>query len=78
MLIVKIHNDGTGSSKVANYDVEVLVTVAPQKLKTIAAGRVENHTRHDGWRKLLHRATDEVDEPGRAGTRPLGTIGRSF
>ena len=48
MLLVKIHNDGTGSKAVGHYDVEVLVNK-----KTLWTGRIENHLRLDGWKTLL-------------------------
>ena len=55
MLIVKVHNDGTGTEESSNYNCEVLVTLSPTNLITIAKVRVEGHNRADGWRELLKR-----------------------
>lgn len=59
MLLVTLHNDGTGDENIANYDCKVLVTISPTKLQTIALGRVEGHKRGDGWRALLRKLADE-------------------
>jgi hypothetical protein len=48
MLIIKIHNDGTGTKASGNYDVSVLLNTTP-----LWFGRIENHWRDDGWVKLL-------------------------
>jgi len=48
MLLIKIHNDGTGSKAVGNYDIEVKVND-----RTLWTGRVENHLRADGWKTLV-------------------------
>jgi hypothetical protein len=48
MLIVLIHNDGTGTKQVGAYDVEVRVNTS-----TIWRGRVPQHQRAEGWPKLL-------------------------
>ena len=61
MLVIKIHNDGTGDRHDANYDCEVLVTVSPTQLKTIARGRVEGFRRADGWRQLVKRVVEIGD-----------------
>ncbi len=64
MLIVTIHNDGTGGENDANYNCEVLVTVTSRELKTIATARVEGHRRGDGWRELLKRVIEEGKDCG--------------
>lgn len=48
MLIVLIHNDGTGTQNHANYDVEVRVNE-----HTLWRGRVIDHDRENGWPELL-------------------------
>jgi hypothetical protein len=48
MLIVLIHNDGTGTNESANYDFEVLVNK-----NSIARGKVAGHNRNHGWKALL-------------------------
>ena len=64
MLVVKIHNDGTGTEDSSNYDCEVLVTVNPTRLKEIAFKHITGHKRGDGWRVLLKRLADEgIDIP---------------
>lgn len=55
MLIVEIHNDGTGKDSSANYDVRVKVN-----LETIAEFRVEGHNRKDGWKKLLQEVAEKA------------------
>jgi hypothetical protein len=53
MLILLIHNDGTGANNNANYDVEVRVNE-----RLIWQGRVEGHNRDDGWPMLLRQLAD--------------------
>lgn len=48
MLIVRIHNDGTGTDASANYTYEVLVNN-----EVVESGRVIGHDRSDGWPALL-------------------------
>lgn len=48
MLIIRIHNDGTGDVKIGNYDYEVLINH-----DVIARGRVEGYHRGDGWQELV-------------------------
>lgn len=48
MLIVYIHNDGTGTNKSANYTYQVCVNDV-----VIDVGEVKGHDRNEGWRKLL-------------------------
>ena len=59
MLIIQIHNDGTGTAEIGNYDVEVLITKSPTKLITVAAGRVQGHIRSKGWKQLLKQIVEE-------------------
>lgn len=54
MLIIKIHNDGSGNNDSANYDYTVFVNK-----KIIAEGRIERHNRNDGWKKLVARLAEE-------------------
>jgi len=50
MLIIKIHNDGTGDERIGSYDWEVWINQ-----DMIDKGRVEKHYRMDGWEQLLRR-----------------------
>lgn len=59
MLIVKVHNDGSGTSLSANYDVEVAMN-----LRTIWRGRVKGHNRHHGWPALLEEIADAAWKSG--------------
>lgn len=61
MLIVLVHNDGTGTTECANYNYEVKVTETSTRLKRIAVGWVEGHEREQGWRGLLRRIVDDMD-----------------
>ena len=54
MLIIKVHNDGTGSNESANYDYGVYVNY-----RRIANGRIKGHNRDDGWEKLIARLLNE-------------------
>ena len=54
MLMVAIHNDGTGTNESANYDVDVYIN---EHLLTRL--RVEGHNREDGWAELLRMIADE-------------------
>ena len=48
MLLIKVHNDGTGNSMIGNYDVEVYINE-----KRIYNCRLEGHDRSSGWQDLL-------------------------
>jgi len=50
VLIIKIHNDSTGSNKLANYNYGVYINA-----RRIANGVIKGHNRSDGWQKLVHR-----------------------
>jgi hypothetical protein len=62
MLIVLVHNDGTGTDEIANYDYEVRINH-----EVIERGRVQDHPRKDGWRALIgaivNKYPDSVAEP---------------
>lgn len=62
MLIILIHNDGTGPDDASSYDAEAKITISPTRLKTIAKGRVEDFDRKDGWRKLVERVVNEIND----------------
>lgn len=53
MLIVLVHNDGTGNKEIANYDFEVRINH-----DVIAHGRILDHDRKDGWQALLREIAD--------------------
>lgn len=61
MLIIRIHNDGTGEGELCNYDIEVLVTTSPTTLRTIETMRVEGHKRGDGYKAILRRMIDQPE-----------------
>ena len=48
MLIILIHNDGTGTEENANYTYEVRIND-----KVLEYGSIKGHNRSDGWRTLL-------------------------
>jgi exopolyphosphatase/pppGpp-phosphohydrolase len=54
MLLVMVHNDGTGTKEIANYDYEVRINH-----DVIAHGRIADHNRGDGWRALLREIADQ-------------------
>lgn len=62
MLIVEIHNDGTGDATVGHYNVAVLVTTSSRELRAIARARIEGHRRAEGWRPLLRRVIEEAED----------------
>jgi len=64
MLIVLVHNDGTCTQEIANYDYEVRINH-----EVIEHGRIENHNRRDGWQALIREIADRhqtsvVNDPG--------------
>jgi hypothetical protein len=50
MLIIKIQNDGTGTTEIGNYRYQVLVNST-----SIEVGEIKGHKRSSGWRKLVAR-----------------------
>ena len=56
MLIIKIHNDSTGSNESANYNYDVLVNTS-----LIASGRIVDHNRADGWVELVKRMVEKQE-----------------
>jgi len=56
MLIIKIHNDSTGSNELANYNYDVLVNTS-----LIASGRIVDHNRTDGWVELVKRLVEKQE-----------------
>lgn len=62
MLIVLIHNDGTGTQHSANYDVEVRINE-----HQLWRGRVLGHDRDEGWPNLLQTigVVGQVEGQGR-------------
>lgn len=61
-LVLVVHNDGTGTPEVGNYNWEVRINQT-----VLARGRVEGHDRRAGWRPLLeacaHWAASTDDPP---------------
>ena len=55
-LILVFHNDQQDGKPLrdnASYDVRVLVGDGGPRSKVIATGRVEGHSRSDGWKALV-------------------------
>lgn len=50
MLVIKVKNDGTGDAEVGHYRYEVRINT-----RSIAVGRIRNHTRQWGWKSLIYR-----------------------
>ena len=57
MLIVLVHNNGTGTQETANYDYEVRINH-----EVIEHGRILDHNRNDGWRALIREIADRHPE----------------
>jgi hypothetical protein len=57
MLIVLIHNDGTGTEEKGNYNWEVRINE-----RLLAFGRIEDHDRLKSWSALLKRVADREGE----------------
>jgi len=53
MLIVLVHNDGTGTEEIANYDYEVRINN-----EVLEHGHVQGHHRKDGWQALIREIAD--------------------
>jgi hypothetical protein len=53
VLIVRIHNDGTGDKRIANYDWDVSITASPTELVALQRGRIEGHDRTQDWSVLV-------------------------
>jgi hypothetical protein len=53
MLIVLVHNDGTGTEVHANYDYEVRINN-----DVIERRRILDHPRKDGWQELIREIAD--------------------
>jgi hypothetical protein len=54
VLSIHIHNNGTGTTELANYDFEVEVNG-----KVIADGQIQGHNRKEGWEKLVRMMLEE-------------------
>ncbi len=63
MLIVLIHNDGTGTEEIANYDYEVRINH-----EVIERGCINDHHRKDGWRPLIREIADHQPFPKKSHT----------
>ena len=69
MLIIKIHNDGTGTDESANYNYSVFVNN-----RTIAHGRIEGHNRCDEWEELVARLLSNNTEKAKICTARLNNL----
>lgn len=57
MLMIFIHNDGTGPENHSNYEYEVRVND-----ETIERGTLKDHDRADGWRALVSQLIEAKSE----------------
>ena len=55
MLIIHIHNDGTGYITTGNYEYSVYINRTP-----IAHGRIESHPRDAGWEPLAIKVAEHA------------------
>lgn len=55
MLIIHIHNDGTGDIDTGNYEYSVYINRTP-----IAHGYIEGHSRADGWEPLAIKVAEHA------------------
>jgi len=55
MLIIKIHNDGTGTKKIGNYTYGIYINE-----RRIANGRLDEHYRSLGWEGLVAQLAKQV------------------
>ena len=53
MLIIKIHNDSSGTDESANYNYGVYVNE-----RRIANGYIKGHNRKDSWEVLVNKICD--------------------
>jgi hypothetical protein len=53
MLIILIHNDGTGTDDSSDYTYEVRINQ-----EVIEKGDIKGHDRKNGWKVLVHELTD--------------------
>ena len=56
MLMILIHNDGTGTNESANYTYEVRVNDS-----VVEKGNIKGHNRKDGWKVLVGELAKERD-----------------
>ena len=62
MLIILVHNDGTGTDEIGNYTYEVRVNS-----NTIETGEIKEHLRSESWKALLAKVvlpTQRVPDAG--------------
>ena len=57
MLIIKIHNDGTGTNESANYDYGVYINE-----RRITNGRIKGHDRYNGWQELVKKLLESDEQ----------------
>jgi hypothetical protein len=57
MLIITLHNDGTGDLLTGNYDYKVYIND-----RLLARGRVEDHPRDEGYRGLIKALAGVVND----------------
>ena len=63
MALILVLVNQSNLAPVSDYKFEVLIgTGAPATSKVIACGKVAGHTRADGWKVLVQKLLDQVDE----------------
>ena len=63
MALILVFVNKSDLAPVSDYNVEVLVgDGSPARSKTIAAGRIVGHTRADGWKVLVRRFLDDLEQ----------------
>lgn len=71
MLILEIHNDGTGTESSANYDYRVRVNE-----QVIEQGHITGHDRREGWAALVNLMLQERMKCRTASAGRTPSIGR--
>lgn len=71
MLLVMIHNDGSGKEGYANYNCAVRITTAPDVLATLWEGRVEGHRRSEGFESLINKVNSKIQKDKKARVKKL-------
>lgn len=57
MLIITLHNDGTGDQLKGNYNYTVYINE-----QILDKGRIEGHARPSGWQGLVNRLAEKALE----------------
>jgi len=57
MLILTVHNDGTGTDRIGNYDVKAYINK-----RLLGSGRLENFKRYKGYKTCLKKAVESLKD----------------